>query len=96
MTDEERKVILERTNADVVKIIKRDCIRCKYYAPSFSGSFDSKRRYGVCDYIGYTGHIRPCMPGECREKGIFVPLPEGGNRKCKMTRLVLNPKSDDV
>lgn len=26
----------------------------------------------TCDYIGWTGHIRPCLPGMCREAGVFT------------------------
>ena len=56
----------EKTEKDLSKIKMEDCRYCKY-----SSKGESQTCSITCNYIGATGHRRPCLPGTCRAAGIF-------------------------
>lgn len=70
LTEEELVYIRNRTSEDCRKTIKKDCTYCKYSSAMYAGSMAGGNI--TCDYIGWTGHIRPCLPGMCREAGVFT------------------------
>ena len=67
------------TDAQRAKRKREVCKKCFYYA-----KFNSKAG-GNCEYIVVTGHCRPCLPSECKEKGVFRPL----NKRAKKVELKL-------
>lgn len=79
MTDEEIKYIRNRTSKEIRQTILQDCQYCKY---SEGGYRDEK----ICNYIGITGKIRPCLPGKCRQAGVWKEKRKTRKRK----RLKLN------
>lgn len=64
MTGEEIKYIRNRTNKEIRQTILQDCQYCKY-------SEGCCRNDKLCNYIGITGKIRPCLPGKCRQSGVW-------------------------
>ena len=56
----------EKTDKDILKIKMMDCRYCKY-----SSKMQSASSAITCNYIGITGHQRPCLPGNCRAAGVF-------------------------
>ena len=63
-----------------LKIKAEDCRYCKY-----SSKTQSANSAITCDYIGITGHQRPCLPGKCRAAGVFQGGGNNGNESgyCK-------------
>lgn len=57
----------EKTNKEILKIKMMDCRYCKY-----SSKTESANSAMTCNYIGITGHKRPCLPGNCRAAGVFL------------------------
>lgn len=56
----------EKTENEIRKIMLNDCRYCLYASKG-----DSQNVKTTCNYIGITGHRRPCLPGNCRAAGIF-------------------------
>lgn len=56
------------TRPEIIKITKRDCLKCRFSAGSFT---DNDQMMLTCDYILIMKHSRPCQPGQCRETGVF-------------------------
>lgn len=75
LTSEELVYIRNRTSADCRKTSKKDCAHCKYACDS-SGESSGGANVLTCNYIIITGRRRPCLPGRCRESGVF----EAGRR----------------
>jgi hypothetical protein len=73
MTDEEIEYIRNRTNDDIRQTVLHDCRYCGYS--------DGIKEGRLCNYIGVTGKIRPCLPGECRQKGVFISRKELKKKK---------------
>ena len=57
----------EKTEREILKIKMKDCKYCKY-----SSKTESANSAMTCNYIGITEHQRPCLPGNCREAGVFL------------------------
>lgn len=51
------------TEAEIRKRKETVCKKCEYHG--MSGGIP------CCEYVGYTGRRRPCLPSECVEKGVF-------------------------
>ncbi len=66
LTDKEIMRLRKRSKKDIEETRKNDCRHCIYLA----GTKDI-RSGTYCNYLGITGHIRPCFAGECRGKGVF-------------------------
>lgn len=82
LTEEEYRYIKKRTAEDCYRTAKKDCLYCKY-----SNALNSSKSPTniTCNYICMTGHMRPCLPGKCREAGVFKKVKrqdkeEGGGR----------------
>ena len=58
------------------KRIKAVCMKCKY---RFQGEYSTLVRGGVCNYLGITGHKRPCSPIGCTAFAKGNPKPTGNN-----------------
>ena len=56
----------EKTEKEILKIKMTDCRYCRY-----SSKGESQNNGITCNYIGITGHRRPCLPGNCRAAGVF-------------------------
>ena len=55
---------------DILKTREKDCRHCAYVAGMGErGSVSNS----ICNYIGVTEEMRPCLPGKCREAGVFKP-----------------------
>lgn len=57
----------EKTDKELLKIKTADCKYCKY-----ASKMESQNSAITCNYIGITGHKRPCLPGNCRAAGVFL------------------------
>lgn len=77
------------TEAQIVAIKKRDCEKC-YYSSHNASSKTSVKTSMTCDYMLITGKMRGCMPGECRNLGIFLSQSQKGKRVVKPKVIRLN------
>lgn len=68
LTKDELDRVRKIDSASCIKTAKKDCIYCEHACGTNGGRGVSNI---TCNYIMDTGHIRPCFPGECREKGAF-------------------------
>jgi len=76
LTKEELERVRSINTESCVKTAKKDCIYCEHACGTNGGRGVSNI---TCNYIIDTGHMRPCFPGECREKGAFKK--SGGNSR---------------
>lgn len=67
------------------KIKAKDCFKC-YYGSRTTANKKSVS-YCVCDYIHITGMMRGCLPGTCRENGVFLERNKKGKRPKNVLRL---------
>ena len=44
---------------------KHRCKTCRYHAVLYTSISQHNDAHVICDYIGYTGHMRPCPPENC-------------------------------
>ena len=83
LTEKETEYMRSLDGKKIAAIKRRHCIGCAY----FTGPKTSSNLYdGHCDYLLITGKIRPCLPGKCKQKGVWVSA-EGGAIKRKKERL---------
>ena len=79
LTEKETEYMRSLDGKKIAAIKRRNCIGCAY----FTGSKTSSNLYDRhCDYLLITGKIRPCLPGKCKQKGVWVSA-EGGAIKRK-------------
>ena len=83
LTEKETEYMRNLDSKKIAAIKRRHCIGCAY----FTGPKTSSNLYDRhCDYLLITGKIRPCLPGKCKQKGVWVSA-EGGAIKRKKERL---------
>lgn len=68
LTKEELEKVRKIDTESCIRTAKADCIYCAHSCGTNGGRGISNI---TCNYIIDTGHIRPCFPGECRQKGVF-------------------------
>ena len=63
----------------------RICKKCKYHGYvagiTIGYTYKGETQSVHCDYIGHTGHKRPCRPEDCVKEGVFEP---SGRRRKKI------------
>jgi hypothetical protein len=67
-------IFLSESEEDAKVRRNKYCKRCVYRASDINRDKNGKDMSytGGCSYITRTGHMRPCAPSDCYEKGIFV------------------------
>lgn len=67
-------IFLSESEKDAKVRRNKYCKRCVYRAFPITRDKNGKEQpyTGGCAYITRTGHMRPCAPSDCYEKGIFV------------------------
>lgn len=80
LTDKEIEYMRSLTDAKIKSIKKRHCVHCIYFMGTSSNLYD---RY--CDYLDIVGHDRPCLPGKCKQKGVWKAKDENIKRKRRRT-----------
>lgn len=79
LTDKEIEYMRSLTDKKINEIKRRHCIGCAY----FTHPKTSSNLYRHCNYLLITGKIRPCLPGKCKQKGVWV---DAGGGKIKGKR----------
>jgi hypothetical protein len=79
LTEKENEYMKSLDDKKIAAIKRRHCINCAYFSGPKVGSNICDRH---CDYILITGKTRPCLPGKCKQKGVWVDK-EGGKIKRK-------------
>jgi hypothetical protein len=74
MTEKEIEYIRSRTNRKIRQTIIHNCRSCRY-------SEGYCRNDNLCNYIGITGKMRPCMPDDCRKAGVWEAKTKVKRRK---------------
>ena len=69
---------------------KKRCARCIYHGGLQIGG-TGKITAVYCDYIGATGHRRPCPPEECT---VFEPIPRGKKLAPKTKPALIKKRRD--
>ena len=79
LTDKEIEYMRNLDDKKIMAIKRRHCIGCAYFTgPKTKVSLNDMH----CDYLLITGKIRPCLPGKCKQKGVWVDA-DGGKIKRK-------------
>lgn len=80
LTEKEIEYMRSLNNKKIAAIKRRHCINCAY----FTGPKTSSNLYDRhCDYLLITGKIRPCLPGKCKQKGVWVDVDTGKIKRKK-------------
>jgi hypothetical protein len=79
LTEKENEYMKSLDDRKIASIKQRHCTGCAYFAGQKTSSNIHDRH---CDYLLITGKIRPCLPGKCKQKGVWVDK-EGGTIKRK-------------
>lgn len=70
----------DMTPNEIVQLKRQQCSKCYYFSRSAGGQICT----GICDYLSIVGRSRRCSPLDCKEKGIYKPIPR--SRKGKAIR----------
>ena len=87
LTEDELTYIRNRSESDIKKTRESFCSKCIYLGGSSIDTVTRGSRSTIntyCNYIGMTGHRRPCLAGKCKETGVFVQKTQRrGKRKAE-------------
>ena len=80
LTEKENEYMRSLDDKKIAAIKRRHCIGCAYFqGPKASSNLYDRH----CDYLLITGKVRPCLPGKCKQKGVWMDADGGAIKRKK-------------